>query len=516
MMNLFFDFNNASVYNIREVNSSFASGSLKVMYLGENRNGSYFSKDAVEKALPSLKNVPIVCHWDRDAGEIGGHDMELEISDSGKMSLRNLTEPCGVVPESATFRFSREEDEDGVEHEYLVIDGVLLWKRQDVYSHIVSDLDGVVRHSMEITVFDGEDMDERGLYNVKRFEFTALCLLERDEPCFQGSELNVYSLNHFKTQMEQMMSELKEYYTVSAEMTDELKNSMEGGENILEHTDEINLEATEPVSESYSADEVEVSEAIDSDTTVSAESDVENVQAAETETDAFALDSEVRKELCHSVEKMEAVDLGWGECSRYWFEDFDAELHEVYCIDVTDWMLYGFSYSVDGDAVNIDLNSRKRMKYAIVPFEGTEQTSAIARVFELVNDKINESAGLADKYAEAVKSMSSMESEIADLKQFKNNIELERAEAARNEVLSSFADLDGDEAFEALKAEAANYDVDTLAEKCYAIRGKSMTPAKFNLEKSNKLVVSAPGHGAHDNYDMPYGGLIEKYTKTKN
>ena len=92
MMNLFYEFDKASVYDIHEVNSSFASGSLKVLYLGENRNGSSFTKAAVERALPSLKNVPIVCHWDYESGQIGGHDMELVCSDDGGMRIRNLTE----------------------------------------------------------------------------------------------------------------------------------------------------------------------------------------------------------------------------------------------------------------------------------------------------------------------------------------------------------------------------------------------------------------------------------------
>lgn len=38
IMNVFCESGNASVYNIREVNSSFAVASLDVMYTGENPN----------------------------------------------------------------------------------------------------------------------------------------------------------------------------------------------------------------------------------------------------------------------------------------------------------------------------------------------------------------------------------------------------------------------------------------------------------------------------------------------
>ena len=61
-LSLVYEFSGASVSDIKEINSSFASGSLKVMYLGANRNGSFFSIESVEKAVPTVHNVPIVCH----------------------------------------------------------------------------------------------------------------------------------------------------------------------------------------------------------------------------------------------------------------------------------------------------------------------------------------------------------------------------------------------------------------------------------------------------------------------
>ena len=36
------------VYDIEDVNQSFARGKLKIMYTGKNRNGSFISKEAVE------------------------------------------------------------------------------------------------------------------------------------------------------------------------------------------------------------------------------------------------------------------------------------------------------------------------------------------------------------------------------------------------------------------------------------------------------------------------------------
>ena len=145
-------FDDASITNLEDINPSFASGNLKVMYTGENPNGTNFSKEVIEAALPTIRNVPIVAHYDAEENEIGSHDMEVVADKEGNLRLRNLTEPCGVVPESAEATFTVENDDNGVAHEYLNISPVILWKRQEVYRHIVDDLEGRVDHSMEINV----------------------------------------------------------------------------------------------------------------------------------------------------------------------------------------------------------------------------------------------------------------------------------------------------------------------------------------------------------------------------
>lgn len=522
MMNLFYEFDKASVYDIHEVNSSFASGSLKVLYLGENRNGSYFSKDAVERALPSLKNVPIVCHWDYEACEIGGHDMDVVTDNDGNLRLRNLTEPCGVVPEHATFRFVTDTDEDGNEHEYLVVDDVLLWKRQDVYRHIVDDLQGHVKHSMEINVFNGENM-KSGCFNVKQFEFTALCLLEKYEPCFQGSELTVYAHADFKQKMEQMMAELKEYYyTVnSADNTSSddtlVSNITEGGKNALENTVENIDNVVYAVYETGTADNAEVFADAVEDAVVEADT-VETGPSSESE---FTLNSTIVEELNRKIDEIATVDMPWGACPRYWYVDCNLDNHEVYCYDTADWKLYGFTFDVNGDAITIDLESKRRMKYNIVPFEGEDiNTSTVfEKMFAVIGEKFTKCSEWEGKYNEASNSLEAINEELTGLRQYKADSELAKARAEKEELFSTFDDLVGIEAFDSLVANADDYDLSAIEEKCYAIRGRNTTVAKYALNnKSTKLVVSAPNSGAQDNIDDddPYGGIVARYINKHN
>ena len=192
-------------------NSSFDRGILRVCYTGRNRNKSSISKEAFESCIKSIYNVPIVCRSDRDADEIGAHDIELVKDKDGGLSIVNMTQPVGVVPESAQYYWEDIEEEDGTIHEYLCID-VLLWKRQEAYRKIKED--GITDESMEINVLQGHMED--GFYVIERFEFTAFCLLGTAEPCYESAALLTFSEGVFREQYHAMMKELKETYQLAA------------------------------------------------------------------------------------------------------------------------------------------------------------------------------------------------------------------------------------------------------------------------------------------------------------
>lgn len=528
LMSIPCEFNCASLYDIKEVNSSFATGTLKVMYLGNNRNGTHFSKDAVIKALPSLKNVPIVCRWDDEAEEIGGHDIAVVSDKSGGMRIKNLTEPCGVVPEHADFSFQQLEDDNGDTHEYLVIEGVILWKRQDVYRYIVNDLGGKVKHSMEITVRDDKKTED-GYYDVTDFEFTALCLLGSDEPCFQGSELELYSAQNFKQKMEQMMLEIKESFTkVDTSLEDDIhpqKCSTKGGERVLKEKMDLvaeyglDVDSLDFSIEDFTLEELEekfkaMSAALEDSTNaddkpaedpIAEPEDKDNVSES-IEDETFALESNLRDEIVRVLES-EKVQCEWGERNRYWFVDYDKSVNMVYCWDTEDWLLYGFEYEVNGDSVSIKQDSKKRMKYEIVEFDEVEQASPFVATFAAMENKIKANSEWESKYQFASDTLASMETELGELRKFKSDTETAIAKSEREELFAQFDDLVGVEAFDNLCENSMEYSLETLEEKCYAIRGKNGTHAKYALEnKAPKIKVEKS-----DTSKEPYGGLFVKY-----
>ena len=506
----------SSLSSLCEINSSFDTGVLRIAYTGANRNGSFISKETFERCIETLYNCPIVCHYDRETDSIGGHDMELVTSEDGNMRLVNMTIPIGVIPESSKYFWSVVEEEDGTEHEYLCAD-VLIWKRQEAYRKIKED--GITAHSMELTVKDGE-MDG-GLFVIKDFEFTAFCLLgDEHEPCFESSALGLFSYDEMKKQMADMMSDLKNEFSLVVPPAGDndihpQNHPMEGGEKVLNEklalVAEYGLEAENL---EFSIEDLTLEELREKfEAMKTADPVVDPVVNEPTEPQIdFALAGQIRDEIYNAL-SVEKIECCWGEMTRYHYVDHDHEALQVYCYDAEDWKLYGFTYTMNGDNVVIDFDSKKRMKFAIVDFDEGEQTAPFASVFEEITKQYTANdTQWSEKYQTASDTITSMNEELGSLRQFKTDTEEAAKTAAREEVFAQFEDLVGVEEFDALRENCAEYELDALEEKCFAIRGRRGASAKFAHEsKPTKLKVDKT-----QPVNEPYGGLFARYGHTDN
>lgn len=494
----------SSLSSLCEINSSFDTGVLRIAYTGANRNGSFISKETFERCIDTLYNCPIVCHYDRETDSIGGHDMEFVTSEDGSMHLVNITIPIGVIPESSKYFWNVVEEEDGTEHEYLCAD-VLIWKRQEAYKKIKED--GITAHSMELTVKDGEM--EGGLFVIKDFEFTAFCLLgDEHEPCFESSALSLFSYDEMKKQMADMMSDLKnEFSLVVPPVGDNdihTKNyPMEGGEKVL--NEKLALVAE------YGFEVEKLGFSIEDMTLEELREKFEVMKSAEHKAD-FALAGQIRDEINNAL-SVEKIECCWGEMTRYHYVDHDHEAMQVYCYDAEDWNLYGFAYSMNGDNVVIDFESKKRMKFAIVDFDEGEQIAPFASIFEEVAKQYTANdTQWSEKYQTASDTITSMNKELGSLRQFKTDAEETAKAAAREEVFAQFEELVGVEEFDTLRENCAEYELDALEEKCYAIRGRRGVTAKFAQESTTTKLKVDKTHPANE----PYGGLFVRYGYTDN
>lgn len=508
-------FDSASLSDVKDLNASFASGRLDVMYTGDNRNGSSFPQEVVEAALPSIRNIPIVAHYDMDENEIGSHDMEI-VRDGDTLRLRNLTEPCGVVPESATAGFEEKADDNGVVHNYLTISPVILWKRQEVYRHITEDLAGKVDHSMEVNITAFHKDEKDGPLVVDAFEFEALCLLESAKPCYEGSMLEVFDAGGFKAQMAEMMQELRETFAaINAPETEiDIQNGNEEGGRVLDEKLELlaqyGLDADKL---DFSLDDFSVEELREKFEAMKGEGDpAEEPKAPE----AFELASNMRKVLQDALQER-TITKPWGQECEYWFDDYDQESGMVYAESTQDWNIYGFPFTMDGDTPKIDFDAGRRMKRAYVDFDAGAQPDNLAIMFANIDRQFADMEQKnKDAYNELQEKFDTLQKDTADigeLREFKQKADEKEREDKVGAVFENFKDLNGNEEFEKLREDNAALSIEALEEKCYALRGRYGIAAKFSIkEAAPKIRVPKEEKAAKE----PYGGLFNEYGPNRN
>lgn len=211
----------ASISDVKQVNPLFSTCKVRVLYTGKNRNMSIITRDAVEKALPTLKNIPIVGEYSEEIEDYKGHGGKIDL-DSYKYV--HTTKPYGVVPESATYEWEEVKGRDGAIREYLTINGCYLWTGR--YEEAYDVIENGKGQSMEIEVVDGRWDEAEEAYRIDNFIFSALCILGDDvEPAFEDASIMAYSLDKdsFKQEFSTMLKELKESISKEKEEKSMLK-----------------------------------------------------------------------------------------------------------------------------------------------------------------------------------------------------------------------------------------------------------------------------------------------------
>lgn len=208
----------ASLSNFQNIDENFSRGSVKVMYVGRNRNGSHFTRQAVEDALGSLKNMPVVGEWSDEREDYKGHGGKIVLTDDD-IKMIPTTRPWGVIPESFSHEWVQEDIGEGRTKETLVIHDVILWTAH--YEQALSALLKNSSQSMEIEIVDGEWNEELEIYDVKKFNFLSLCILgENVEPAFENSHFYSLDKKAFQKEFHSMLHELS--FSLSTESNKEV------------------------------------------------------------------------------------------------------------------------------------------------------------------------------------------------------------------------------------------------------------------------------------------------------
>jgi hypothetical protein len=248
-----------------EINPLMSSCEIKVLYLGENRNHSYITKEVATDMAKTLRGAPIVGYYKEEKEDFRDHGQQIIFDDEG-VKFECLTKPYGFVAPDAQVWFQKFEEKDdfgnSIIREYLMTTGYL-WTGQ--YEEAELAVKQGRPQSMEL---DEDTLDGRWSVNNKTGMeffiindaiFSKLCILGEDvEPCFEGASVTApevsknFSLDdNFKRTLFTMMQDLK--------------FALEGGKNmeiVVENTEEIVTEETvvENIETAVEAEEVATEE----------------------------------------------------------------------------------------------------------------------------------------------------------------------------------------------------------------------------------------------------------------
>ena len=167
--------------SILESDDDTALVELDLLHTGKNRNQYYIGREAVEKALPTFYNKPIIYRLNNEFMP----ELATDVVEHGTVEERTMR-IAGTIPESAPMEFVERNGK-----EYLRTKGVIYKIYQPSLMNILKNRNGNVKVSIEIYVTDTEEMED-GTLAVNDFRFEGVALLgEKIMEGIEGSQLNV-------------------------------------------------------------------------------------------------------------------------------------------------------------------------------------------------------------------------------------------------------------------------------------------------------------------------------------
>ena len=302
-----------------EINPLMSSCEIKVLYLGENRNHSYITKEVATEMAKTLRGAPIVGYYRDDKEDFRDHGEKIICDDEG-IKFECLTKPYGFVAPNAKVWFQKFEDTDDfgnkITREYLMTTGYL-WTGQ--YEEAKLAIDEGRPQSMELdeNTLDGHwsTNNNTGMdfFIINDAIFSKLCILGEDvEPCFEGSSITAPEVSTTFTKMDEdfkktlftMMQDLKHALkggyemelkdeNVETEVTTEVAPNQETVETTETAVEEEVVVTEENNSTEDIANSIEATQSNEEETTV-AEEESANNEVAETDTDNTTVEEEAK------------------------------------------------------------------------------------------------------------------------------------------------------------------------------------------------------------------------------
>ncbi|MFC9727586.1 hypothetical protein [Bacillus cereus] len=434
----------------------FMKVKIWIAHVGENRNHSIFSKQVLESMIPSLANVPILGYL-APTGNIGtdfaGHEERLVI-ENGEFDIKYVGHAYGVIPEANNARFETKYGEDGIEREYLVVDGIL-WNKFKEISEIFDRDGGFKSQSMELSPSSIKGyLDDEGLFVFTQAKFEGACILgEGITPAMVSSTVERFSVaNSVKSEMKEMLAEFNNYFSAD--------NNSEGGVTLKNlNTNPFFATKDEEEKKKLEAEKAKVK-------SPEATSDDEKVKAKVKEEEEK---EKAKKKSVDNDEDEKDKDAKKASKSNKSEEEEDEEEKKKFISD---------------DEEDED---KKKSK------EDKSKEEEEKKKFEAVRAEL---AGLKVRYQNLI-------DEADELRIFKANVEL----AEKKDKLASYASALSKDEFEAIEANLATFSMLEIEKEI-----------GFMLLKKDKFSANAQEtrnrvQATNTDANLPYGSLSTFFTK---
>lgn len=528
----------------------FIDVSIDVMHTGANLNKTSFTKDAINKAVPTICNTPIlgyvVDELDEEDKDFKGHEHELRITDKD-VKYVYAGQAYGVIPESCNPRWIVKDDGTGIEREYLRVDGLIWTKFSDPVD--IFTRDGTKNHSVELTDMACGPADKNGNVPVGSFKFDGCCILSTTDPSIKPAMTGSCVTANFSVEdiTAQIRDRLYEYQAIQQNYTAQNDNpsDKEKGDTTPMNENEKNPAMTENAVAEGAVENPEIETPAAENTATKTESEAAPAENAAPEEGAENATTEVPAENTASAEEGEPaasseftltteqllneisgalgaykIPSSWDPenmVPRYWMNDVQGD--EVIVIDCTTYNLMGIPYSMNGDNVVLDVENAKRKKVTFEDWDEGEVLPGMSAAFtEITNTVAEMNAKISDltkEFTEASETIAEMKPKLEAYEKAEADAKAAEMEAKRNALFATFDEKLGvDAEYIALK-ENKEISYSDLETKCYALVGRKSAEFSYVPNKNNKGTVRFGVGGTQNGSDVAYGGLIEHYLGNK-
>lgn len=493
---------------------------FRIFHSGLNRNGSYVSEDAANKAMKTIPDRPVLAaihQLDDGSYDFEGHEMEIVTNDKGEEELVYIEHQVGSFSSEPAFW----EHDDELDKDYVCAYAYVANEYTKTIDIINSK--GGTKNSCELCIeelaFNGK---EKYLDLIDFYVSGSTLLGSRDDGTQIGEGMlgSRADIADFSTQNNSIMQYADKLDSLTSKVDlllsrFDIDNSEEGGnQSNMEKFNELLAKYNKTVEdidfdyESMTDEELEAKFAElfsdgdeENEDTPSEDEENEIAPLAEEDEDPVEEEEEIAVDTNDEIRKKFTKEEAFNAVFEISFDEIHYALNTLCSVyrNENEWCYVSQVY--DDYFIMMDWDSDKYYKQSYVR-EGDNVALSGERI-EMFAMLLTESEKIA---------VDEMRSNYAALVDYKENVEKNELHVKREEILANekYASISDNEDFKKLVENMDNYSLDELEREAKIIFADNIDVAKFSATETKKSEVKLFGNVNKTKKESRYGTLFSK------